>query len=466
MSIAREDADLESHLYRSLETLCICFPARLSGSEVLEKAISYLFEYCQHDVPSDCCVAERVDKVPLWVRRRTINQLELLGRQQEILRVNIEPSETSWPSPFPLQRFYRVLANGLSVGTSEDGVTAELAVVRSWEELRERGEQNQLQGKMVLFNYENFTTYGEVAAFRSLSGRRAEPYGIVAALIRSLTPNCSVSGVHTGTQEMNISMPCACVSIEDAEVLTRLIARGHRLHAQLFLPCHFVTGPKFSRNIVLEIKGFEFPNEYVIIGGHTDCWDCQMDGCQGAHDDGQGVIASLEIIKYLHKHNYRPRRTIRAVLFVDEEIGQSGANAYQRDHQHEANNVQVAIETDLGVGPVCGFGFTGTSEAREMLQGLLFPLANTLQMSLEIRESWSGEGVDISPMIRKDGVPGMLLRHEDTWWNEDYFHFHHTNSDTIDHVDKKLLVNNFQVLLGTAWVLANCDCRLPRTTSI
>lgn len=459
----KADACLEELLYNSLETLCICFPARISGSEVLEKAISYLFEYCKRDIPIHCCTEEVVDKVPLWVRKKTtINQLDLLNRQQEILCIDIEPSSTAWPTPFPLQRFYRVAANGMSVGTTEDGLTAEIVVIRSWDELKSKGEQGLLQGKMVLFNYENFTTYGDVAAFRNKGGQRAEPYGIVGVLIRALTPNCSVSGLHTGTQETDVTIPCACITIEDTEVISRLIIRGHRLHGRLFLPCHFVKEPKFSRNIIVDIKGYEFPEEYVIIGGHTDCWDCQMDGCQGAHDDGQGVIVSIEIIKYLHEHNYRPRRTIRAVLFVDEEVDQSGANAYQRDHQHEADNVQVAIETDLGVGPVCGFGFTGTAAARTMLQGLLAPIATTLDLSLEVREAWTGDGVDISPMIHKDNVPGMLLRHEDTWWYDGYFHFHHTNSDTIDHVDRKLLVNNFQVMLGAAWVLANCDERLPR----
>ena len=107
--------------------------------------------------------------------------------------------------------------------------------------------------------------------------------------------------------------------------------------------------------------------------------------------------------------------------------------------------------------------FAGTGGARELILQLLTPLGVTLGIDLKMQESWSGQGVDISPMITKDKIPGMLLRHEDTWWMKDYFHFHHTNSDTIDHVDKSLLLTNFQVLLGTVWILANCDERIPHT---
>lgn len=470
-----EEESLTEILYYSLETLCICFPARISGSEVLERSLTYLFEYGQRDIPHDCCVEEIVGNMPQWVRKKTVDQLKLIQLaesaedaepENELLTVDITPSASAWPSPYPLRRTYCVVANGLSVGTTSEGLRSEIVIIKSWEELTLLGEEGLLNGKMVLYNFVNFTSYGDVAAFRRFGGDRAQKYGASAVLIRSLTPNCSVSGLHTGSQEPNIAIPCACVTIEDAEVLTRLAARGHGLQGRLQLPCHFVSEPKKSRNLIFDIKGSEFPDEIVLLGGHTDCWDCQHDGCQGAHDDGQGVIVSLEIIRYLYRHNYRPRRTIRAVLFVDEEVAQSGAIAYQQDHQGEASKVQVAIETDLGVGPVCGFGFTGSSAARSLLQHLLAPLATSLNQTLEVRDSWSGTGVDISPMLEIDGVPGMLLRHEDTWWQETYFHFHHTNADTIDHVDKKLLFTNFQVLLGAVWVLANCDERLPHVTPV
>jgi carboxypeptidase Q len=445
----------ESTLYYSLETLCICFPARLSGSTSLEQALDYLFNDALKYLPAESCKQETAEGILHWVR----NKNESVSK--EVLEIEIIPGTDIWPTPYPVKRTYRILANGLSVGTPPEGSMGEIKVIYNWDELEMAGKAGELVDKLVLFNYGNFTSYGEVGAYRRDGSAKAAQYGAKGVLIRSLTPNDSVSGVHTGTQEPGGPIPAACLSIEDAEVLTRLIHRGHQIIGHLSLPCELVSISATSRNLIFEIKGSEFPNEIVIIGGHTDSWDCHYNGCQGAHDDGQGVIIALEIIKYLYQQNQKPRRTIRAILFVDEEISQAGANSYQQLHQYEAENVQIAIETDVGVGPVCGFGFTGTKSARIVLQELLTPLTTILQIPLEIRESWSGNGVDISPMIEIDHIPGMLLRHEDTWWTETYFHFHHTNADTIDHVDKSKLLQNFQVLLGTVWILANCDERIP-----
>ena len=176
----------------------------------------------------------------------------------------------------------------------------------------------------------------------------------------------------------------------------------------------------------------------------------------------------MEIIRLLAAYQYQPRRTIRAVLFVDEEIGQRGADCYQVQHAHEANNVIAAIETDLGVGPVAGFGFSGSEDGRHMLRELIIPtLSRTVYPTadgkfLQIQDHWSGKGVDISPLIEKDHIPGILLRHEDTWWDKDYFHFHHSSSDTIDHIDKGLLQQNMRALLGLCWILANSNEKIPR----
>jgi Zn-dependent M28 family amino/carboxypeptidase len=143
---------------------------------------------------------------------------------------------------------------------------------------------------------------------------------------------------------------------------------------------------------VFEIKGTEKPEEIVIVGGHTDSWDCQFAGCQGAHDDGQGVVVALETIRILHEAGLRPKRTIRAVLFVDEEVTQSGAIAYMQAHRHEAENIVAAMETDLGAGPVCGFGFSGSEKGRETLRELLRPLA-ALGDVANVDDRWEGKGI-------------------------------------------------------------------------
>jgi carboxypeptidase Q len=336
-------------------------------------------------------------------------------------------------------------------------------IVHSWEELHALGDEQKLAGKIVLFDYQHFITYGHHNSFRGRGANAAAKYGAVAVLIRSLAPDSTTSGPHTGSQEpyamdangKEVAIPAACIAVEDAELLSRLSKRGHGLSACLTLPCHFLPD-RTSRNLVFEIKGTDLAHEIVIVGGHTDSWDCQFGCCQGAHDDGQGVVIALEIVRTLHQLGMRPRRTIRAVLFVDEEVRQRGAQAYADAHAAEAHNIVAAIETDLGVGPVCGFGFSGKPEARQTLRELLQPLS-VLGSVNAVDERWSGKGVDITPLIEQHGVPGLLLRHEDTWWNSEYFHLHHTASDTIDHVDKGLLLRNMQVLLCTTWILANSE---------
>lgn len=443
-------------VYSTLESLCICFPGRVSGSEVLEKSLDFLSSYGRDCLPASSCSEEPVTCVPCWNRG---------DWRTETCVVSIHPSAAAKPEPFPLERNIRILANGLSIGTGPEGVTGDIYIVHTWDALHDAGAKGLLHGKIVLYDYVHFITYGDHNSFRNKGANEAAKYGAIAVLIRSLAPDSTASGAHTGVQQeyavengVVLAIPAACVAVEDVEMLTRLAKRGHSLSACLTLPCYFLPD-RTSRNLVFELKGSDLPEEVVIIGGHTDCWDCQHGCCQGAHDDGQGVVISLEIIRILHKLDFKPRRTIRAVLFVDEEVRQSGANAYAEAHSSEAPNIVAAIETDLGVGPVCGFGFTGSSGARQILRELLEPLG-VLGNVNRVDDRWSGKGVDISPLIEKYSVPGLLLRHEDTWWNGEYFHMHHSTADTIDHVDKNLLVLNMQVLLCTVWLLANSDITL------
>ena len=148
------------------------------------------------------------------------------------------------------------------------------------------------------------------------------------------------------------------------------------------------------------------------------------------------------------------------MCFADEEMSQSGANAFKTAHIHELDNIVAAIETDMGVGRPCGFGYSGDPSNRKILSDILSPLS-ILNGTNRVDEDWSGRGVDIIPLI-DEGVPGLLLRHDDSWWLREYFHMHHTASDTIDHVDKDMLTLNLQVLLGAVWLLANSDERMVR----
>ena len=174
-----------------------------------------------------------------------------------------------------------------------------------------------------------------------------------------------------------------------------------------------------------------------------------------------------------------PDRTIRCVLFVDEECRQSGATAYL-EACTDVDNITAAIETDLGAGPVIGFGFSGGDGGQAVVREILEPMSviNKFKKNLKddegkplcgendcvnrVDDSWSGAGVDTEPLIKRGGVPGLLLRHEDTFWLHDYFHHHHTASDTIDHVDQGLLMLNLHCMMSAAWLLDNTDKEIPR----
>lgn len=459
-------------IYDSLETLCICFPSRISGSDNLEKSLDYLYQYGRKFLPEENCHEEHVNNVPCWNRGNDYENNTL-----ETCFIDILPNTAVFPEPFPLRRYLRILANGLSVGTTKDGISGEVIVIESWDQLIEYGSAGLIQQKIVLYDFKSFSNYSDHSMFRNQGCNRATEFGAIGVLVRTLAPNNTTSGPHTGTllpyseNTPENRIPSACIAIEDCELITRLIKRGHILKVTLILPC-FRLADKISRNLVFEIKGTDFPNEVVIVGGHTDCWDCQCYNCQGAYDDGQGVVLALEMILLLFKFGLKPRRTIRAVLFADEELCQAGAKAYCKQHFHEASNgdIVAALETDMGVGLVCGFGFSGSKSARNQLEDILSPLSDLAKVVgtfpshiNESNENWNGNGVDIVPLINECNVPGLMLRHEDSWWFQDYFHFHHTSSDTIDHVDKQKLLLNFQILTLAVWILANSDEKLVRS---
>lgn len=488
-------ADELSALYRQLETLCLFYPGRVTGSKSLEKAIDFLYENTKKSLPDDCCKKEEVVNVTRWVRYGNFGDYcyesrnedpslnDLKTRVEEKCFITILPNPdhpADAPFPYPANRQVRILANGLSVGTGPDGVRGEVIIISSWEELQQKGDEGKVRGKIVLYDYVQYTNYGDVSSFRFYGADRAAKHGAIAVIIRTLTPNDSLSGAHTGVQDAQAPIPSVCVAIEDCEMIRRLMERGYGIESTLILPCTNLPSTT-SHNLLFEVKGSEKPEEIVLIGGHVDCWDCQHGCCQGAHDDGQAVIICIEIIKLLHKHNLRPRRTIRAVVFTDEEVLQTGADQYEEKHRDEAEKVIVAIETDSGVGPICGFNYqTAQTSTFDKIQLALKPLNEfllSLSSSSSSSHTWFEEvkkegamlfqhsyvGVDITPMVEKDGIPGLLVKHSDDWERETYFHFHHSPSDSIDHIDKNRLYENFFFLLSAAWLLANSDQEMIRS---
>ena len=294
---------------------------RLSGSQNLERAIEWAITEMKQD-RLDNVRTEKV-MVPHWVRGE--ESLEMLS---------------------PKPRKLSMLGLGNSIGTPPEGITAEAVVVRDFAELDKIGEG--ARGKIVVYNVP-FTTYGATVTYRLQGASRAARYGAVAALVRSITP-VSLQTPHTGAMNYDAAqpkIPVAAITIESAELLERMNHRGDKPTVRLKMEAKFLPDAE-SANVIAELKGTERPGEIVLISGHFDSWDVG----QGAHDDGGGCIVAWEAARLLKELGLRPRRTIRVVLYTNEENGLRGGNAYRDAHRAELSKHILAIESDSGVDDV------------------------------------------------------------------------------------------------------------------
>ena len=415
------DAATADHdAYARLTELVERFGPRISGSVALERAHDWILE----EMARDGLDNPRSDPVmvPHWVRG------------DESLRMI-----TPWPRDLPM------LGLGGSVATPPGGIRAEVLVVGSFEELERRAAE--ASGRIVLFNVP-FTTYGETVQYRSNGAVAAARAGAAASLIRSVTPY-SQQTPHTGNSRYEDGVPKiphAAITVEDADLLQRMQERGERVELLLEMEAHWQPDAP-SRNVMAEITGSEFPDEVVVLGGHTDSWDVG----QGAMDDAGGVVAAWEAVRILRELGLRPRRTIRVVGWTSEENGGPGGPSYARDHADEFH--VLAMESDGGVFAPSGFGFTGSDEAFEMIRevGTLLDRigAGTIQRG--------GGGADIGPLMAT-GVPGMGLNVDGTR----YFWYHHSDADTVDKLDPDEVALCVATMAVMAYVVADMPDRLPR----
>lgn len=397
------------------------FGPRFSGSQSLEDAIDWVLMEMEADGFENVRGEEVM--VPRWVRG------------EEALRMT-SPRE----APMAL------LGLGNSVGTPEDGIQAEAIVVGSFDELRARADE--ARGRIVVYNVP-FTTYGETVQYRSRGAVEAARAGAVAALVRSVTPH-SLYTPHTGMMRYEDGVPqipAAAITVEDAMLLQRLADRGERIELELFMGAtQYDDVP--SRNVVAELRGSERPDEVVVLGGHIDSWDVGT----GAMDDAGGCVAAWQAVLLMKELGLQPRRTIRVVMWTNEENGLRGGLAYRDQHRDELENHVLAIESDAGVFQPIGFGFGGNDEAFAMLQDV-----GTLLDPIEAgRITRGGGGADIGPIMR-EGVPGMGLVVDPT----EYFWYHHTAADTIDKLDPDEFNRSVAAMAVMAFVVADMEERLP-----
>ena len=269
-------------------------------------------------------------------------------------------------------------------------------------------------------------------------------------LIRSVGP-FSMNTPHTGgmSYEEDVpKIPHAAITVEDAAMLGRTAKRGERIVVTLYMEAHFEDDVP-SRNVVAELVGREKPEEIVVLGGHIDSWDVG----QGAMDDGGGCVAAWQAVKLMQDLGLRPRRTVRVVLWTNEENGLRGGNGYRDAHREELDNHILAMESDAGVFKPEGFGFSGSPEALSIIR----KIAQLLQPigAGEIKEK--GGGADIGP-IMKEGVPGMGLNVD----GSNYFWYHHTNADTMDKLDPHEMNLCVAAMAVMAYVVADMPKELPR----
>ena len=406
--------------WQRLALLGDTFGNRLSGSANLEAAIQWAVAEMKKDGLEN--VHTEPVKVPHWVRGR--ESLEIVGA-----------------IPQPLV----VLGLGNSVGTPAAGIEAELLVVHSFEELDAAGPR--ARGKIVLFNVP-FTTYGDTVRFRTNGPSRAGSLGAVAVLVRSVGP-AGLRTPHTGTLayvDGQPKIPAAALTVEDTLRLQRMVDRGNTVRLKLTMEAQMLPDAD-SFNVVGEIRGRELPDEVVAIGGHFDSWDVGT----GSTDDGGGCIVTWEALRMMKKLNLRPRRTVRVVLWTNEENGTRGGTAYRDRHRAELAGHVAMLESDGGVFRPTGFGFTGSEQARARVRDIATLLTGIHAEAI----AGAGEGADIGPSVQQAGIPSLSL---DVDGN--YFLIHHTPADTIDKIDPLDVSRSAAAVAVMTYVIAEMPERL------
>lgn len=406
-----------------LAELCDTFGGRLTGSRNLELACDWAVETMKKDGLENVRLQKTTG--PHWVR-------------------GAESLEIVEPVPSPLV----MLGLGGSIGTPEAGIVAPLMVVRSFDELTARAAE--VPGKIVLFDVP-FTGYGQTVRYRSNGAINAARYGGVAALVRAVGP-MGLRTPHTGAMSYlqgTPQIPAASIPIEDAQRLARLVSR--KVPVTLRLRMSATVEPEVeTANVIGEIAGRERPEDIVLVGGHFDSWDA----AGGASDDGVGCIVTWEAARLMKRVGLRPRRTVRVVLFTNEENGLRGALAYRDAYAAEASKHVMALESDIGVFEPMRLGFSGNERSRQMmadvvelLQPIGFPPLGP-----------GGGGADIGPIAQAGQVPTLALAGDQT----KYFQIHHTPADMVERIDPTEMAKAAAAIAAVTWVAADMETPLPR----
>ncbi len=403
---------LHGKAYDNLHVLTKTIGARLAGSPGMYKAEDWGYRALQD---AGC---EKVFKqecmVPRWVR----------GGKDEALAL----------VPGKGKRALDVVALGNSIGTDGKTLTAPVLLVNSFEDLEKK--KDQVKGKIVFYNYKfnstfirTFRAYGDAVKYRGTLGTSsAAKYGAVATIVRSMSHSVD-NNPHTGATGYDSAYPkhpALAIGLRDADWLAETLSNGPALQIQLKTNAHFLPDVP-GHNIVGEWKGSRYPDEYITIGGHLDSWD----NGEGAHDDGAGITQTIEVMRALKAVGYIPQRTIRFVLFANEENGTRGGNKYAEKAAENKEHHILAIESDAGGFTPRGFSFSCSNTQFDKISGwapLLKPYgAGDLERG--------GGGTDIQPLNKRLNTPLAELLPD----SQRYFDVHHSRGDVFETVNKREL---------------------------
>ena len=399
--------------YKWLEYLTTEIGGRLAGSDNSMKAVDYTHQLM---VSLDLDTVYRQScMVPKWTRGK-----------KEVVKITNAPN-----GELPLN----ALALGNSIGTGDKGVTAEVIEVFSIDTLKLLGEK-YLKDKIVFFNrpmdptqLRTFNAYGGAVDQRVFGATTAAPFGAKAVLVRSLT-TLTDDEPHTGVnvyRDENPKIPALAISTKAADLLSELLKEQK---VEIYIENHSKNhDPVLSYNVIGEIRGSEFPDEIILVGGHLDSWD--VGG--GAHDDGAGCVHSMQVFETLRAMNYKPKHTLRCVMFMNEENGLGGGLEYARASNENSEYHLAAIESDAGGFTPRGFSCDAEAEIfATFYKGLnnFLPILERYDLSLVK----GGGGADINPLKSQKGL--LIGFRPDS---QRYFDYHHTATDVIDAVNEREL---------------------------
>ncbi len=419
----------DEQAYQWLTSLCKGVGHRLSGSPEAAKAVVW-GKNTLDTFGLDAVYLQPV-MVPHWVR----------GEKEDVIMTSKEYGTTTLNS----------LALGNSVGTGPGGVKAEVIEVQSIDELNAMPD-NQVKNKIVFFNRpmdkgltSTFASYGGAVDQRYNGPKVAADKGAVAAIVRSMSTRKD-DYPHTGStfySDTTHNIPSVAVSTIDADLLTKAVRAG-KTEVYIRTTCQMLPDVQ-SYNVIGEIKGSTYPDQYIIVGGHLDSWDVG----EGANDDGAGIVQSMETLYRLKKMGYHPKHTLRCVLFMNEENGLKGAKEYARVAVEKKEYHLAAIETDAGGAAAQSFSCNG-GEGITLDKHLAYlnPLVTKLLGPYDIELQSGGGGADVGPLNSNAGLL-IGLRPE----SARYFDYHHSDSDVLENVHPRELASGTAAIASLVLIL-------------